>query len=390
MDRMDEPRRVEVRSVDLDHDRREAVDFGGPDGRRPLPAAVKWLAAVAVLVTFLIVYVNHNGSTSKAEPSPSPSTTTPTFIRPTSTRPVVENLVSPVFAATGWEIFARAGDELIRIQPELGRVTVTVVPVLASTTLAALIVGSKSAIVVSADNVPGYVIPDGKPAALLPPAVHPDGLPIPGPIPDDVWVLNDAQTGLNLVSLTGAKTGRTLTLSGVKATDFGPDGGGFVLAETVHGTYDLRYGGAKEIAAGLVLASNATEWLVSDCRVIVPNCTESVVNRATGARRRIGPIPFTTSFNPGVISPDGRYAATVTISGADGPSSVDLLNLATGAHTLLEQTVDPEATQAMVWSPDSKTLFVADGGIVPVDAATGTTIPFDNPWGPIQQLAIRS
>jgi hypothetical protein len=272
---------------------------------------------------------------------------------------------------------------------QIGRVTVTRVPALASTAPATLLVGSAAAFVISYDNVPGYAVPDGGPARILPRAVHPQGQPIPGPDPDHLWVNSANGTRLHLVNLDGASAGPALTLP--HDADFNgvlPDGSGYALVETPRGAFDVRPGRTTLVTAGQVLASGPSEWLVGECDKH-QRCSAIVVNRRTGARKRIGPYQYSAPPAPGVVSADGKHAAVLALSG-EGAGAVDLIDLATGRGRLLNIFADAYAADAMVFSPDGKWLLVADGGVVPVNVATGTTVPFDNPWGPVAQLAVRS
>jgi hypothetical protein len=81
------------------------------------------------------------------------------------------------------------------------------------------------------------------------------------------------------------------------------------------------------------------------------------VNRRTGAQRRLPGVDAPTSV-PGIISPDGRTAAL--LDEATKPASVALLNLTTGALHVVPISADVADPQAMVWAPDSRTLFALD------------------------------
>jgi hypothetical protein len=388
--RVDGPR-VEVRPIDIDPDRRAMVDFTGSDGRRPLPAAVKWVTAVAVLMTALIFYVHDNAAPAPTvAPAPSAITNSGASLAASPGQPYVENFGYPLFGAGGnWELFARSTDSLIRIEPAAGRVMVTPVPPLASSAPSTLLAGSTSALIVSFDNVVGYAVSDTGSVQVLPRAVHPNGEPLPGPEPDQVWISDRKGTHLVLVDLSGKKVGPTLTLPhDADVNGFMPDGSGYALVETPHGAYDVRTSGTARVTTGQVLAVNATEWLVGECDK-QQNCSSIVVRRATGARKRIGAYTYLSPAMPGVISPDGRHAAVLALNG-DGAGDVDLIDLSDGANHLPGLSVDGDATQAMVWSPDSKWLFVADGDVVPISAASGRIAVFDNPWaGDVIQVAVR-
>ncbi len=75
----------------------------------------------------------------------------------------------PLLGVTaGWDLFARSGSELIRIQLALGRFIQTFVPTLASGNPdVSFLVGAHEAVIRPFDEVPGYVVPDHEEARLL-------------------------------------------------------------------------------------------------------------------------------------------------------------------------------------------------------------------------------
>jgi hypothetical protein len=114
-----------------------------------------------------------------------------------------------------------------------------------------------------------------------------------------------------------------------------------------------------------------------------------VTDRATGARYRLGTPPIQTTATTGVISPDGTVAALRE----GGATSLHLVRLSSGADRRLTVPADAQfAEDTMVWSPDSRWLFVtsASGRLYPVDRATGAVHDLGVPLPPLIQLAVRN
>ena len=57
---------------------------------------------------------------------------------------------------------------MVRVQPAQGRVTQTLVPALGSTGPFSFVTGPSQVVIRPWDVVPGYLVPDGKPARPLP------------------------------------------------------------------------------------------------------------------------------------------------------------------------------------------------------------------------------
>ena len=96
---------------------------------------------------------------------------------------------------------------LVRVEFAAGRVSRTRFPPLGSDGPAAVIAGPGQVIVRPIGGVPGYLVPDGRPARTLPAALGQGGMSFPGPRPGQVWVTTGpgAQPVLSLVTMTGAR-----------------------------------------------------------------------------------------------------------------------------------------------------------------------------------------
>jgi hypothetical protein len=176
------------------------------------------------------------------------------------------------------------------------------------------------------------------------------------------------------------------------------DGRGYVLVTTwSFAVYDAGPGWDRPVP-GTVIAVGPTTWLVVTCHPLYHYCRDEVVDITHDARRALpGPAvdsPYDAfSWPPrGVIAPDGSTAAMAEAVGYDA-LTVHLINLRTGANRNLRIPLGADFNnQSMVWSPDSRWLFVAAaaGKLVTVDASTGRVEPLQVPLPAVAQVAIRT
>jgi hypothetical protein len=294
-----------------------------------------------------------------------------------------------------WELFGYGPGWVVRIQFASGRITRTAVPPVLSSGPVAFVVGPHQVIIRPLDFVPGYLVPDGRPARLLTGVLGSGGTVIPGPQPGTAWVQAGFQTtSMPLVRIDGTKTGVVLRLPPGGPRLAIPDGGGYVLvgAGDPGGMYDVRPGGFHRIA-GMLAAVGPTRWLVVDCHA-GDSCSNVVLDQAGGAPhilpgRAAAPEP---GADPGVIAPDGSTAAVMRVSGDQ--VTLHLLSLVSGADRQIPVPLDQEsaADQTLAWSPDSRWLFIvaAHGELAAVNTRTlhvdglGVGLP------PISQVAIRN
>jgi hypothetical protein len=311
----------------------------------------------------------------------------------------------------GWVLFARGPDDLLRIQLAQGKIAVTYVPPLETANPnVAFLIGAHEAVIRSTDLVPGYVVPDNGQARLLTGPLAGDGPLVPGPgATQAAWVSSGspASPTLALVTLTGRRVGPTIRFQpgGPELADTAvPDGRGYVLVTTGgFSAYDAGPGWDRPVP-GTVVAVGRASWLVISCDQLYRHCHNEVVDIASGAHHELaGPVagyPYDFSWPPtGVIAPDDGTAA-VPESAPDGRVTVHLINLRTGAsrnlRIVLGQPGDslPDGAglndQSMVWSPDSRWLFVAaaNGKLVVVDARTGRAEHLQVTLPPVTQVAV--
>lgn len=289
----------------------------------------RWLPfLLAAVVIGLIVHVNRKPSASP--PTHPPTTTQPSVsapgTRPTASSPpasappiTATQLGAPLLGVSaGWELFGRGDGVVVRIQLARGRITRTTVPALQSSGPVSFLVGPNLAIVRPIDYVPGYVVPDGKPAQQISASLSQgqSGPVFPGPDPNPIWVPNlGGATAMTLSNLDSADyAGTTISIpTGSSPLEAIPDGAGYLLFPSIGGVYDARPDRLRRITTGALLAVGPTGWLTVECDTRA-HCVTVLINRATNARRLVGPAVTGSGSQHGVISPDGTKAALVVQS----------------------------------------------------------------------------
>lgn len=365
----------------------DVVGFGSErPPRRPwisralLSAAV--LAAIGVVVAHAAAGPH---PAAKAEPPPI----------------VISHIGHRLFGATtGWELVARGSRDLVIIQPDTGLVVQTAVPALLSNNPeVALLVQPHQVIVKSYDDVPGYVVPDGGQARLLtgPMANDSPGPLLPGPGPGQAWVLispDQPPQGIGLVNAAGRLTHTTIMqppIGSMAATAIA-DGRGYVLLlDESNGVYDAGPTWYRKIDAELV-AVGPSRWLGDLCSR--QRCRSVAIDAATGATRDLPGPGLAAAFawpTLGVTSPDGSIAA-VPVFGKDGGVTLRLMSLINGSSETLPVALSSyPGYQYMVFSPDSRWLFIisAKGKLLAVDIRTRTVTGLGVRLPALSQLATR-
>jgi hypothetical protein len=377
-------------------DRDEVLDTG-PDR----PARRSWLTpvllALVVIVAGAVALSQSGGGASPHHGHPRPPLPQPLQLPPVSVR----ILGRPLLGVTaGWQLFARGPDSMIAIDLAAGRITTTPVPELESNSPEVnFLVDAHQAIIRSFDQVPGYVIPDGAEPRPLSGvlAQYEPGVLLPGPQPGQTWVMggNEHSPSLLLIGADGRPTGTAARLppgTANTATAI-PDGRGNALVlDTSNNAFDASATRYWPVRA-TVLAVGPVHWLGFACRG--QRCWNVVIDAVTGAQHVLprggAVVPFFAWPALGATSPDGRFAA-LPGDGGSGPV-LQLVNLGTGATVNLSVPLAPSPeNQDMVWSPDSRWLFVAaaDGKLMAVNAATGKVTGFGVALPAVSQVAVRA
>jgi len=363
----------------MELDQGDEVRFGP---RRPYRRRRSgWLliacAAVLAAVVAVVVFVGHGNKPERA--------------RPAGAGEAGPRLLG---LRASWELFGYGSDVVVRIQFSTGRIMQTAVPALLSGGPVSFVVGPHQAIIRPLDSVPGYLVPDGRPARLLPGALS-YGTVIPGPQPGTLWLQAGFQvTSMPLVRTDGTKVGVFLRLPPGGPWQVIPDGRGYALVggSGYGGLYDLTPGGYRRIG-GALAAAGPTRWLLVDC-LAGRRCSNVVVDPADGTRRILpGPsVEPEPGAAPGVIAPDGSAAAVVRISG--NRVTLHLINLVSGADQQISVSLDQGSAedQTLAWSPDSRWLFIvaAQGELVAINARSRHVEGLGVKLPPIGQIAVRN
>jgi hypothetical protein len=378
---------------------------GAPETRPPRRPWPRWftVAVAAVLVALGVAALNRErgappAAVVSAAPPPTPSPTqaasrTPTASpsQPAGPAVSVTRLGRPLLGATGdWELIARGDQALVRIEPAAGRITRTTVPGLLSGGPVYLLAGEDQVLIRPSDRVPGYLVPDGKPARELS-ALEYDGPVFPGPAPGQMWVRpsGDQQPAMALAGLDGRRLSGSLPIPEESFPfDAIADGAGYLLFPGVGGVYNARPDGLRRISAGSLLAVGPTGWLVTECDEL-HRCQTVLIGRADGSRRTVND-EVARMDQRGVISPDGASAAMLT-STTHGAIGLHLLDLVTGSRRPVHISLNQSYEQALAFSPDSDSLFAvtADDTLSVINRKTGAVSALGVPLPPLSQLVLR-
>lgn len=336
---------------------------------------------------------------SAVSPGESPASSG-TFVDPTAVLAPMPNVPVRVIGTghrlldvpAGWDLFALGESSVVRIQLAAGRVTVTALPAVATDPSTAFLVGADRAIVRPMGGTAASVVRDGKPAESLAPSLEQGPQLLPGPDSRHMWA--EEAGGLSLLTLDGKPTGTTIEVP-VSGSVMGSDGTGYaVLTSMIGGAYYARPGSVHRITSGVLVAAGPTRWLVNECDDSL-RCALIAIDRATGARHTMNSVPdswYDQSLD--AMSPDGRTVAVPRPDGENGSAGIDLLDLASGLRHPVDVTrapLDQPHGSQLVWSPDSRWLFVVDAGrrVVVVNRATGKATPLRTALPPVFQLAFR-
>lgn len=397
MGRADDSRSRDAEWLDPGHV--DVLDSMGRPGRR-------WSVVLLLVVAGLIAALLYPTLRHAGTPSAAPAPTAPTAGRSSpaggypgpavASQPVTVTEVGHrlLGVTAGWELFGRGPGAVVRIQPALGRITRTEVPGLQSSGPVSFTVGADGVIIRPLDLVAGYAVPDGQPARELRGALSRHGPVFAGPDAGHVWVETDVgdHKTMVLVGMDGRPTHVSIRIPGDSAGYVASDGAGYLLVTSTGGVYDARPDGLRRVTTGVVLAAGPTRWLTVECED-QHRCATVVIDRVSGARRVLAGVPAAVNSAAGVISPDGSMAVVLPISPA-GTATLHLVDLGSGADHPLAVTTDRGSFNdgTLVWSPDSRRLFVAAAGgrLLVVDAYNGAARDLGVALPHISQVGVRS
>ena len=398
---------------DVPPDDGEFLEIGPKRGMAGVLGVRRWprllLALVAAgVVAATVVAVVRSGSGPPGSPatpaaaaagSPSsPDSSAAASSGAPSMSPVsVTNLGHPLLGVrAGWELSGRGPGAVVRIEFARGRITRTALPALQSSGPVSFVTDAEGALVRPIDFVPGYLIPDGQSARVAPGMLGTGGPAFPGPDPRHLWVADRAVGDrMVLVGMDGRSTGVPIAVpAGSPQLSAIPDQTGYLLFPGIGGVYDVRPGRTSRVTTGALLAVGPTRWLTDECDNQA-RCRPVVIDRSTGARHALSVRLDQAPYAPvGVISPDGTVAAVLAGSSS---ARIEIINLATGAEhafPLRVASAGEGRESTMVWSPDSRWLFLtADDSLYAVSSRTGRITDLSHTLGTtlsaLTQLSIR-
>ena len=357
-----------------------------PASERPwLPTLL--LACLVVGAVFAVIRQSgspHNPPAPHPAPSPPPPAVT------------VTDVGHPLLGITSdWQLFGLSASTMVEVQLKAGRITRTSLPQQEGSGPVSFIVGPHQAIIRPLDNVPGYVVPDGRPARPLTGILARGDLLLPGPRPAEEWVVSGSGNTLPLLGPGGKPTSVSVTPPRRwPAQSAMADGRGDVLLFDEHGQqFDGGPGSLRPVGA-LLVAIGPKRWLGLACQR--GRCRNVVIDVATRARRTLAgpPVSVVTwpwPWEPGVVSPDGATAAVIE-AGGRGHVFLNLVDLASGAATTIDAPMtQTSSSQMLAWSPDSRWLIVVDanGQLLAVNRLSHRVQSLGVPLPIVTQIAVR-
>ena len=304
----------------------------------------------------------------------------------------------------GYELFGLDRSGVVGVRFARGQIVRTRLPPLQGDGIVSLVAARGEVLVRPLDRVPGYAVPDGRPARPLAGALAHGGILLPGPTPTQQWLAADY---LALVGPGGKAEPAHLgpAVPAAPQENVIPDGrGGLVLITTLGTVYDAGPGVARPLNA-VLLAVGTRDWLGVICTE--GSCQNAVISAANGASRALpgtavptalwqlntlpgGPWPWQPL--PGLTAPDGSTAALIVPGQGEGQASLELISLRSGAAVRVPvQVGHGSSSQSMAWSPDSRWLFVitASGQLAAVNPGTGQVHELGLGLSGLSQIVIR-
>lgn len=361
------------------------------------------LGVALVLVLIIIgvaVTVYQHRSAALPPPTPSVPGQPPPVVTPSGQR-VPSSSVSrrelgraALPDTAGYEIIGLGPQGLVRLNP--GRGTVIETAATANLTGGAAVVAGRGFVIGGAtDGSARYVFPDEQPARRTTNFLAQAAQFLSGPTLGQVWVVTQNGSGeqpvVRAVDVDGTPVAASIPVpyGAEEGFSFYADGTGQLVIAGLAGWYASGPTGLRRVTSGTLLAIGPTRWLTADCDD-AGRCQLTVTDRSTGTRTVLpGSIPTDVYF-PGLISPDGRWAALGTQR--DHPGALTLVDLTTGRRRTAElEAQGPLPAGQMVWSPDSRWLLGLDqrNGLVGVDPSTGRATPVAGDLPSLTAITVR-
>ena len=180
---------------------------------------------------------------------------------------------------------------------------------------------------------------------------------------DEVWLVRSLDAGRlaerrNVTN--GSVTGTIYNLP--EGSVLGDDGSGALLMQTGSGVY--RFDGTGQhpapVSTDALVAWSATTFVAKRCDDQF-QCQWQLIDRASAEERPMGAAPWGGSVLGAELSPDGSHLAYVGGLGGPVAPSLEVMDVATGARLILDQSAVLSSVQGtsrgLVWSADGQWLF---------------------------------
>jgi hypothetical protein len=233
--------------------REEIVDFGAP--RRPRSAWLGRLLLATVVVVALVFVLYRPGKHPAKSPSPAPP--------PVRIAHVGHRVLG---ISANWDLFGLSSSGVDSIQFGRGLITRTLLPPPLGDAPVSFVIGPHEVIIRPLDNVPGYLVADGRPGRSLKGVLAHGGQLLPGPVPGEEWFITDNQK-ITLVGPAGQATEPPFATVAAQypAQSATSDGRGYVVLFNSSGSqYDATPAGLRPVGV-LLVAVGPTNWLGLDC-----------------------------------------------------------------------------------------------------------------------------
>lgn len=315
---------------------------------------------------------------------------------PTSNAPTEVRLGHPLFeTAAGWQIIGYGARGIVRIDPGRGLIISTPVPNIHTDGPVTIATAARYAAVRPLDRVAGYLVADERPATPLSGVLQDAGAVLPSTDGRYVWAVTDTDDGsveslrIRLVGDDGRSTGVELPIPTGGGYGLYGDAAGRVIIDGIGGSYLATPGRLAKLTSGRLVAVGPTRLLANECDDTA-TCRAVVIERSDGTRRRLYDAPLPVDGDPGLISPDGRWAMTTAPQDAGG-SMVVLTDLDLGDQRTLSVRIGRRGEQDHAWSPDSRWLLLTDQThVYAVDPSSGTARTLSEVSGSLSSIVVRS
>ena len=285
-------------------------------------------------------------------------------------------------------LYARSDDTLYALETRTGILVVTPLQLTTTDAVAMASLGDGVALR-PADDSEGFLVRDGHLPAALPGQLKTADELLPGP-PGRVWALKRAggyesvDSTATLVDARGRRDGPQLTSAGSYASD----GAGGLLLFDVGGTWQMYPQPLSRVTTGNVTSVGERHFQVLNCDQH-HRCSDTLLDRRTGQRTRLPPRD--RSYSNSLLSPGGRYLATLDFFGAAEPQTTITRVLDNHVLHALPDPANPSTSVpgSIAWLSDRWLAAISNGHLTLYDTTGDRVTDVDLPVDGLLQLTWR-